>query len=177
MADEKLDEELDLGIENNSGSKKKLIILIAVGLIVLLGAGGGVAWFMLGGDPQPEGEEAGQEEVAEVEVEEKTPLSYHPLDPQFIVNLPPGGKLKMLQIGVQVATRQPELIDFIKLNDPMIRNALLNLFGSQEGGKLLDRKGKEQLQATVLKSLNKIVKDQGGAGEFEAVYFTSFVMQ
>jgi flagellar FliL protein len=173
MADEKLDEDLDLGIESQGGSKKKLIIIGAAAGLLLLLLGAGVAWFFMGGDENtPEGGDA--EEVVE---EEKLPAVYHPLDPVFVVNMPPGGNAKMLQVGVQIMTRIPEVVDFVKHNDPMVRHTLLSLFGSQDDARLRDRKGKEELQEEVLSALNKIVKDQEGPGEIEAVYFTAFVMQ
>jgi len=176
MAKKNADDDLDLGIETEKGSKKKLIILIAVGLLVLLGGGLSVGWFLFGGDDEQDGvaEEVQQETETEIE---KLPAIYHPLDPLFVVNLPPGGKARMLQVGVQVMARKPELIEFIQHNDPMIRHDLLNLFSSQEGEKLSSRKGKEKLQAEVLKNLNRIVQDQEAPGEIEGVYFTSFVMQ
>nr|WP_305793010.1 flagellar basal body-associated FliL family protein [Sedimenticola hydrogenitrophicus] len=99
------------------------------------------------------------------------------MNPVFVVNLPPGSKAKMLQIGVQVMARDPALIEFIKHNDPMVRHNLLSLFGNQQGAVLRDRKGKEKLQADVFRTINQILKDQKGPGEIEAVFFTSFVMQ
>lgn len=170
MAKQQEDEDLDLGAENGGGSKKKLIIIIA-GVILLLVMGLGVGWFLMDGD------EAAAENVAEEVVEEQLPAIYHPLNPVFVVNLPPGGKAKMLQIGVQVMARDPALIEFIQHNDPMVRHNLLSLFGNQQDAVLRDRKGKEKLQAEVFKMINQILKDQKWAGEIEAVFFTSFVMQ
>jgi flagellar FliL protein len=176
MAEEKLEEDLDLGIEQEGGSKKKLIIVIAgaVLLLVLIGFG---AWLFLGGDEEGESAEGEQAQVEEEAEEEKLPPIYHSLDPVFVVNLPPGGDARMLQVGVDVMLRNPELLEFIKHNDPMIRHQLLNIFSSQDAAKLRKRAGKEKLQSEVLAELKKIVKKQGGPGEIEAVFFTSFVMQ
>jgi flagellar FliL protein len=127
----------------------------------------------MGGEESKEGEEAAEAVVEE----EKLPATYHALDPVFVVNLPPGGKAKMLQVSIQAMAREPDLIEFLKLNDPMVRHTLLALFGAQEGDKLRDRKGKEALQKAALDAINKIVKEQGGPGEVEAIFFTSFVMQ
>ena len=171
MAEDKLDEDLDLGIEKESGSKKKLIIIIA-GVLLLLLVGGGAAWFFLSSD-----DESAPEDGQETVTEEKAPAIYHALEPAFIVNLPPGGRVKMLQVGMQIMARDPETIEFIKHNDPMVRHNLLSLFGAQESAKLKDRSGKEKLQAEVLKVLNEIIKQQSGPGEIEAVFFTDFVMQ
>jgi flagellar FliL protein len=178
MAEPRLDDELDLGIEKVPGSRKKLVIIIAV-VVLLLALGGVAVWLLL---PSGGGEEGGQTEPApesatEPAESEQLPPIYHSLDPVFVVNLPPGGDVKMLQVGVDVLVRSSELEEFLKHNDPMIRNQLLNLFSSQDSVQLRTRAGKEQLQAKVLTELRKIVKQQGGTGEVEAVYFTSFVMQ
>lgn len=166
---EQQDEDLDLGEENSAGSKKKLIILVG-GIVLLLAVGLGVGLMFLGGD-----EEATEEEEAVAEA--PLPALYHPLDPVFVVNLPPGGKAKMLQVGVQVMARDPALIDFIKHNDPMLRHNLLSLFGNKKDSLLRDRKGKEKLQQEVFDTINGILQEQNGPGQIEAVFFTSFVMQ
>jgi flagellar FliL protein len=178
MVDERLDEDLDLGIEKEGGSKKKLIIIIAAVVLVLL-LGGGAAWFFLSGDE--EGAEVDTAEAQQQQEEkadaEKLPPLYHTLQPVFVVNLPPGGDAKMLQVGVNIMVRQPELVDFLKLNDPMIRHQLLNIFSVQESATLRDRAGKEKLQAEVLAEIQRIVNENGGPGEIEGVFFSSFVMQ
>jgi flagellar FliL protein len=153
-------------------------------LLVLILAGGG-AWFFLSGDDAsaPESAETKDSDDGnktngkEAEDEEKGPAMYHSLKPVFVVNLPPGSGAKMMQIGIDVMVRNPELMEFIKTNDPMIRHQLLNLFSTQDATKLRKRSGKEKLQEEVKKVIQQIVTDQGGPGSVEAVYFTGFVMQ
>jgi len=178
MAEEKLDEDLDLGEEQQGGSKKKLIIIIAAAVLVLL-LGGGAAWFFMSGDEEvaTESAETEQADGDKESAEETGPALYHTMDPVFVANLPPGGGAKMLQIGVDVMMRKPELLDFIKLNDPMIRHKLLKIFSTQDATALRKRNGKEKLQAETLETIQKIIKEQSGPGKLEAVYFTSFVMQ
>ncbi len=177
--EQQLDDELDLGIEK--GGNKKLIIIIAAAVLLLALIGGG-AWFFLSGDEEApaEGEEVAEEsaeQTAEEAEAELLPPIYHSLKPVFVVNLPPGGDAKMLQIGVDVMLRQPELQEFLKHNDPMVRDRLLTVFGAQDSKTLRSRAGKEKLQGAVQKELEKIVQELGGSGKIESVYFTSFVMQ
>lgn len=180
MAEEELEEDLDLGEEKEGGSKKKLIIIGGAALLVLILAGGG-AWFFLSGDDAAtetaETEETEGDSKKAEEDTEKGPAMYHTLKPLFVVNLPQDTSAKMMQIGVDLMVRSPELLEFIKTNDPMIRHQLLNLFSTQDASKLRKRAGKEKLQEEVKAAIQKIVTDQGGPGEIEAVYFTSFVMQ
>lgn len=173
MAKKIKEEDLDLGIEPQKGSKKKLIIIIAVALLVLLGGGLGVGWFLLSGD---EPEQASTEAEGDA-AKQQQPALYYPMEPAFVVNLPEGGKARLLQTSVQVMAREQQIIDFIKYNDPMIRHSLLDLLAAKTDAELNSRDGKVKLQSEVIQQLNKLIKEQGGSGEVEAVYFTSFVMQ
>lgn len=173
MAKKIQEEDLDLGIEQEKGSKKKLILIIAVAVLVLLGGGLGVGWFLLSGD---DSEQAGSETESDAAKSQQAAI-YYPMEPIFVVNLPEGSKAKLLQTSIQVMAREQQIIDFIKHNDPMIRHSLLNLLASHTDSELNSRGGKVKLQSEVITQLNKLIKEQGGSGEVEAVYFTSFVMQ
>jgi flagellar FliL protein len=171
MADESLDEDLDLGAGKQAKPWKKIII-IALAVLLLLGLGGGLTWFLV----SPGDETAATEEGQAAEEEPKPPAIYHALD-HFVVNLPPGERAKLLQVEMEVMVRSPELVEFLKHNDPMIRHKLLELLGTRKGSELRDRAGKEKLQADALAAIQGIVTELGGPGEVEAVYFTNFVMQ
>ncbi len=181
MAEEELEEDLDLGEEKEAGSKKKLIIIGGAVLLVLI-LGGGTAWWLMSGDDgsapeSAETEQSDEDKKDTAAAEAKGPALYLSLDPVFVANLPPSSGAKMLQVGVDVRVRDQKLLEFLKFNDPMIRNKLLNLFNVQDSEKLRKRSGKEKLQAETLNAIQEIVKEQGGPGKVEAVYFTSFVMQ
>ncbi len=179
MAEEQLEEDLDLGEEKQAGSKKKLIIIGGAVFLVLI-LGGGTAWWLMSGDDgtasesTDTGQDASDNKAA---AEAKGPALYLSLDPVFVANLPPGGSAKMLQVGIDVRVRDQKLLEFLQENDPMIRNRLLNLFSTQDAEKISKRSGKEKLQSEVLDAIQEIVKEQGGPGKVEAVFFTSFVMQ
>jgi len=184
MAIARLDESTDLGIEKPKGGKGRLLIIIAVVAVLLLAAGGGAAWYFLGRDDgaaavagaKGKKGKAAAEAASKAEAVQAPPI-YHPLDPPFVANLPPGGKAKMLQAAVRIQTRDPSLVTFLQQNDPMVRHHLLSLLGAQDAAGLLTRPGREQLQADVQKTLAKLVQDNGGEGAVEAVYFTQFVLQ
>lgn len=155
--------------EAPKGGKKKLIIIAAAAVVLI---GGGVTAFLLmrGGDKK-----AGEAHVEKVEP--KKPSLYVPLEPPFVVNFQ-SGPAKFLQVAVQLMTREPEFVEFLKSHDPAIRNDLLLLLGAQKVDELSTREGKEHLREEALAAVRKLIKDEGGEPEkLENLYFTSFVMQ
>jgi flagellar protein FliL len=177
MADEDtevLDEELAEGEGEGDGegegeegapkSKKLLFIILAV---VLLGGGGGAFFFLKGGHKAD----------AKVEVPAVPPI-YVNLDPPFVVNFEAESMVRFLQVTVSVMTRDPQIEELIKKNDPRIRNDLLMLLGNQKYESISSREGKEKLRAGSLETVRAVVKVAGGdASKVEALYFTAFVMQ
>lgn len=148
--------------------KGKLLILIAAGVLLV---GGATAFFLLrGGDKKEEAAKAAKAPV-------KLPSLYVPLEPPFVVNFN-AGSARFLQVTVQLMTREPEMVEFLKAHDPAIRNDLLLLLGNQQVDDLTSREGKEKLRESALQAVRKIITEEGGhADKLEALYFTSFVMQ
>jgi len=170
----------------SSKSRKKLFLVIAAALVLLSGAGAG-AWFFLGKKPE-QAAEAGKDtkdakkdkkgKAVKEEAKPKLPAQFVELDPPFVVNFEPGATARFLQIAVQLMTRDPHMVEFLKANTPIIRNDLLLLFGNRHVEEVATNEGKEALRTAALQAVRKIVDSEGGKGdELEAVYFTSFVMQ
>jgi len=150
-----------------SANRKKLLLII--GITVLVVAGGTVAFFLTSSKPA--------EKVA-VKQAAKAPALYLAMDPPFVVNFQADQTVRYLQVTVQLMTRNPETLEFLKGHDPVIRNDLLLLFGNQSYAVLGNVAGKEQLRMQALETVRKAVASEGGkADKVEAVYFTSFVVQ
>ena len=164
MADEK-----DKAAEKQGGGRKKLVIVALVAIVLLLSAGA-AAYLLLGGDADGDGQ-------AEVPAVEEGDPVYHKLDPEFIVTLPPGGPVGMLQVAIEVMSRSPGVPETLAANDPMIRHHLLNLLEAQQATDLLTVEGKEALQAAIHELLSERLKALGEPGEIKGVFFTQFVMQ
>jgi flagellar protein FliL len=153
-------------------SKKLLIIILAA--VVLLGGGGAGAWFAFAG----KGDAKKPPEKKEAKHEVKLPAQFVELDPPFVVNFEAGTSARFLQIAVQLMTREPHMVEFLKSNSPIIRNDLLLLFGNKQVEEVSTQEGKEALRAAALEAVRKIVASEGEKPDgVEAVYFTSFVMQ
>ena len=152
--------------------KSKMMLIIIIVLVVLL-AGGGAAFFLMKGGKDKEAEHAEAEKTAP-----KAAAVYIPLDPPFTVNFEAVSNAKFLQIAVQLMTRDPEMVEFVKANIPAIRNDLLLLFSQQTAAGLSNVEGKEKLRAAALEAVRSIVSNEGGHPEkIEGLYFTTLVMQ
>jgi len=181
MAKEELDLDVEEGAVKKEQSGKMILVLVAVLVVVLLG-GATVATLyftgVIGGKEEvasAEGDESGEEQ-AEAEAP-KQPQVYHPLDPAFVVNFGEDSDVRFMQIKLQVAARDPVVIDRIREHTPAIRNNLVMLYSNQDPATLNTREGKETLRAQTLEEVQKVLEEQTGEGGVENVYFTSFVMQ
>ena len=167
-------------------SKKMLIIILAA--VVTLGAAGAGAYFFLGNKGGEEtaldskgkpakGAKAEKGKKAKDAVP-KAPAVYVKLDPPFVVNFEAQGVMRFLQVTVEVLTRDANVAQLVKANDPQIRNDLLLLFGAQQAPDLKTNEGKEKLRKDARDVIAKIVTSEGGEGKkVENIFFTSFVMQ
>jgi flagellar FliL protein len=173
MAKKNSGDDLNLGVEEATGSKKKIIIM-GLAAVLLLVTGGGAAYFFLLPDDRPKAAEQSEAEQTE-QIASSEPALYHPLDPRFVVNLE--GRPSLLQAEMQVMTRDPDLIEFLEQNNPLIRDRLLSLLMAQRGDQLKQRSGKEALQSQLLEEIHAVLSEQEVPGKLEAIYFTSFVMQ
>jgi flagellar FliL protein len=200
-------EDLDLDVEAAAPVKKsgvlKWVIAGVLGLCVLGGATFGVLYFagILGGGDDTEAV-AEEEDAADAEDAEKqdkndkhakggkggktgkgdkaaakAPPIYHPMEPPFVVNFTASSDVRFMQVSLQVAARDPAVIESVKEHTPAIRNGLVMLFTGQDPVTLNTREGKEALLKQCLDEVNKVLKEQTGSAGVDNIYFTSFVMQ
>lgn len=171
------EKEVELA-EEKGGGKKMLFIAIGGGVIVsaILVA---VLFFtgVIGGKPQQATEGEGEAAAAEKESKTKAPLIYQPVEPPFVVSFSTDADVRFMQVKLQVADRDPAVIERVKNNLPAIRNSLILLFSSQKPEELVTREGKEKLRQAALEEVRKVLAEQTGDGTLENLYFTSFVMQ
>lgn len=166
-----------------AGGRFGIGMLLGVALICSAGAGG-ATYVLAGKSSAKTGGEAASGEASEGGSHEgaggdhpAAPASYLALDPAFVVNLESGEEAHYLQVDVQLMARDAHALEAAKVHVPMMRNALLMLFGQQKPADLSTRAGKEKLQQTALAEVQKVLKAETGKPVVEAVYFTSFVMQ
>jgi len=103
--------------------------------------------------------------------------SYYKFSPAFIVNIPSNGRLRFLQVEVQLMAKNEDELKIIEGYAPVIRNDLITLFSSQNYDDLLTPDGKENLRKSSLAVSRKILKENTGKPCVEQVLFTNFVTQ
>jgi flagellar protein FliL len=157
--------------------KSKLLLIIVIACVVIAGGAGGGFYFFSHGKEEAQSADA-KGKGKKKEVVPKAPAVYVKFDPPFVVNFEAKGMMRFLQVSVEVMTRDPATAALIKENDPMLRNDLLLLLGNQTYETISTREGKEHLRGEALKTVAKVVGDEGGTAKYvEQLYFTSFVMQ
>lgn len=196
MKDDKLEEAEEQGkAKDKSGLIK--IVLIAVGILALLGVNIGVTLLIVGGQSAPPPVAAtpeagaaapesapdahgakteGAKDGAASGGDAKT-IQYYAFDPAFVVNFQAQDTIRFLQVKVEVMARDAKVIEAVERHMPVIRNNLVVLFSSQDFTAISTRVGKERLRAQTLAEIQKVLKETTGQPGVEAVYFTSFVMQ
>lgn len=170
MAQEQVEQPEDGQPEEGGKGSKKLLIIVSLVLLLLLG-GGAAAYFLLLGN----GDSA--ESGDEVEVRPSGPPIYKELDPPFVANLADEGRIRWLQVSVQVMVRDRRVLDAITRHEPVIRNDLLTLFSDQTRESLSGREARESLRVESLRVVRDVLREKGEPHEVEQIYFTSFIIQ
>jgi len=160
--------------EGKSGMKKIIIIVI---VLLVLGGGAGVFFMNKGDSSQPGIDTTGTEIEQLIETEEldEDPI-YLALSPAFVVNFESNGRMRYLQLGLQIMAYEQEVVDKVSANMPAVRNSLIMLFSEQDYEVLSSAEGKEKLRGEVLNSIHQVVRLKNGR-KVDDVFFTSFVMQ
>lgn len=182
MAEENEEQGEESGEATKSkGGKKKLIVMLLVGLALIgLSIGGTLFALQMLNPEEPaiaaEGEE-GVEGEEVVEEPKRNSAIYFPLKPPIIVNFQARGRQRFLQAELTLMARENEVIEAVEMHMPMIRNSLVMLFGGQVYEDMQTAEGKELLRQEALTEVQRLLEQETGNPGVEQVLFTNFVMQ
>ena len=174
MADEEIKEE------GQSAKKGLPIKMIAIGLVIGLAVGGGVA-FVLKPDPPAQNIALSKENMGgskaiknleDAEVEEEEGGGIYDLEP-FIVNLADVTKIRYLKINIKLEMIRSGYSEDLNDRLPQIRDVLLLLLSSKEFANIRTIEGKMELRDEILQRVNGIYKNN----KVKMAYFTEFVTQ
>lgn len=163
--------------EPQGGSKKRLILMIALCLIIAgVSVGGTLAAIkMLGAEPPSQLAEMEQSE-AELTAS-PAPAIYYPIKPEIIVTYQARGRQRYMQADVNLLVRDDSVVAAIELHMPMVRNALNMIMGSQAYEDVQTAEGKELMRQHCLVEIQKIIEKETGEPGVEQVLFTNLVLQ
>lgn len=174
MAEKSETKEDAVETEGKSGLKKIIIIVI---VLLVVGGGAGFYFMNMGDDSQDGDDTTGAETEQSVETEElEEDAIYLALSPAFVVNFESNGRMRYLQLGLQIMAYEQEVVDKVAANMPAVRNSLIMLFSEQDYDVLSTSEGKDKLRGEVLESIHLVVRLKNGR-KVNDVFFTNFVMQ
>ena len=170
----------------DSGSKKKLFLMIGVALaLIIISIGGTVVALKFLSPAQP----AEESSKAEPEHTALAPAIYYEMKPNFTINFTVNGRQRFLQAAITLLYRDPLLEELLTLHMPAIRNGLVMLLSAKSFDELQTTEGKEALREEALAVVRDQLKkeqealsaqgkaDKVSSANIEQVLFTNFVMQ
>jgi flagellar FliL protein len=149
--------ELPEGVPVVKSGKKKLILIGVIALVVLALVGGGVTWWLKKRAAHAAAlaeEEGGGKAVVEHKVDMSHPPTFLPLEP-FVVNLADRDVDRYAQIGITLEVESPAFAEQMKGFMPAVRNAILMVIAHKSARELLDRSGKEDLAAEIMREAGR----------------------
>jgi flagellar FliL protein len=166
--------------KGDGAPKKKSKLPLIIIAVVVLGGGAG-AFLALRHKPAAADAAAASDQSATKDDKpgaKKAAPAYFKFDPAFVVNFGGEGSARYLQVTVEAMSRDPKVIEELKVDEPAVRNDLVMLFSAQDNATLMSADGKDKLRASTLDVMRKVLNSEGSNGKaLEAVYFTSFVIQ
>lgn len=162
------------------GGNKLVVILLSVLIVVILLVAAVVTTVLLtGNDKEADGEQATEEQVEEEEKPApKGPPITVSLGEPITVNLNKPNDANVLQVKLDMVTRDPEVEGMIQAQRSRIINDVMLVLSEVEAAKLRSRAGKEALQQTLTDELNRILTEDSDLEQpVENVYFTKLLMQ
>ncbi len=142
------------------------MMVIAIAGVLVLGLGGGAAWFFTQGKSDGQTKEVKKAEKPEFVVLEN-----------FTVNLQPETGEQYLQIGMTLQVSSLEQVELIKTNMARVRSRVLLLLSAKKASELTTTEGKGQLAKEIIAAVNQPFVDKSPPQEVRDVLFTSFIIQ
>ena len=151
-------------------------LALGVGLMLLMAASIGGTVYVMRPDPDSLGA-GGPGQPGAAVPEEPVKVFYHPIDPEFVVNLPGSGRTKFLMVEMSVATSDEKALDIIKDNAPELRNDLLMMLSEEDEKSLSGNEGKLALRERASAIVDELVAKHYAPDRVLDVYLTRFVIQ
>lgn len=134
--------------------------------VLIVGLGGGAAWFLTQGKP------AGTEHKAA----KSEPPQYVPIE-SFTVNLQQETGEQFLQIAFTLQVPDQKDGEVIKANMAKVRSRVLLLLSGKKASEISSTDGKRQLANEISAAVRQPFVDKGAPQQVTDVLFTAFIIQ
>ena len=161
-------------------SKLKLVLMIVAAISIVGGVSTGATLYLTGAFSADDSEaDDGKQKKDKKKSKKKDtrPVLYHSIEPSFTVNFHSESRARYFQVGVEVMTRDPKVVEALQLHNPVIRHNLIVLFSDRDINELRSKQNKEKLRQQTLLAIKRTLKKADGNDEVEDVFFTTYVMQ
>lgn len=172
MAERKETKKAPEAPESGSSKKKLIMVIGAVLLVVLIGAGIGLFFLLQGDDQNGEDQQQGAQ-VPAPELSQTTDIGPMIDINDFIVNIISAESNRYVKASFTLELSNKPVLDEAEKRMAQIRDAILLLVGNKTYDELQDLQGKKQLKAELSSKLNAILQ----TGQVKSIYFTDFVVQ
>ena len=165
------------GLEDNSqpnGKKRKKILILLIGMLVVLVAGGWIAffspWHLIDGKSL-----IGLQSKKEMDSAKPKPevrMHFYKMDP-IIVNLNNTDKMRYLKIKMEIESSEAKANEEYEKRLPQLRDTILAVLTNKNSKDILDSEGKEKLRAEMKEKMNGFLT----TFQIQNIYFSEFVIQ
>jgi len=102
---------------------------------------------------------------------------YFSISPPVVVNVTDKGRVRHLQVSVQLRLEDPNDANAIQEHKPALQHELVMLLSGREAAEVRSTQGKEALRSEATSIIQKFLTENIGKPTITAVYFTAFVIQ
>lgn len=119
--------------------------------------------------------QAAEEEKAG-EAKAATQYGYYELEPDIITNyVSQGNRLGYIRVTVQLMLKDDSKKDLVEHHAPLIRDALIEIFGNQTGDDIRSLQGREQIRKACLKTTQDLLLKETGEPIVADLLFTKYL--
>lgn len=151
---------------------KTVLIVMAVVLVLIVGAMGGGFYMMWSKLSTLESTQVGEEEAEIEDVETETIGAIFPLD-TFIVNLADDSGKRYLRVTMNLEIKAAEMEAELNKRLPQIRDVILTVLPTKRFEDIQTVDGKLGLRNEIISRLNQLLSEESVSN----IYFTEFVVQ
>lgn len=151
---------------------KMVLIILAVVLVLIVGAMGGGFYMMWSKLSSLETAQVGDEETEVEEAETEAIGAIFPLD-TFIVNLADDSGKRYLRVTMNLELKVAEMEAELNKRLPQIRDVILTVLPTKKFEDIRTVDGKLGLRNEIMARLNQLLSEEGVSN----IYFTEFVIQ